>query len=270
MGAAREWTPDRERLSALAKQYQSSFQSADPFPHVIIDNFLPDDVLADVIANYPGPEDASWGTFDNIREIKLALNDEAQMSPPIRHVIQQLNAQVAIEFLEELTGISGLVPDPHLGGGGLHQIRPGGVLKIHADFDMHQHLHLHRRLNAILYLNEDWDDSYGGALELWNLEMTEATQRVYPIANRLVVFATTDTSWHGHPDPLTCPPHRTRRSMAWYYYTAPESARGRGHTTLFQARPGETIKTSFDRAKEVVVEPTKNLLRPIRDRIKSK
>ena len=260
MQTSLDWAPNREDMIALADEYRGQFEKADPFPHVVIDNFLPADVVADLIANFPGPEDAVWGAFNDPRQIKLALNDETQMPRPIRHMLQQMNTQVAVEFLERMTGIEGLVPDPHLHGGGLHQIRPGGVLKVHADFDMHPKLHLHRRLNAILYLNHDWDESYGGALQLWNLDMSEAVQVVYPIANRLVVFQTTDTSWHGHPDPLSCPPDRTRRSMAWYYYTAPASERGDGHGTLFQARPGEHIKTPVERAKDVV--------RPLRDRLR--
>jgi len=249
-------------MNALADEYQEQFRTAEPFPHVVIDNFLPDEVIADLIASFPGPEDAEWYTFNDPRQIKLALNDEAQMPRPIRHVLQQMNGQVAVEFLERLTGIEGLVPDPHLHGGGLHQIRPGGVLKVHADFDMHPQLHLHRRLNAILYLNHEWDEAYGGALQLWNLDMTEAVRVVYPVANRLVVFATTDTSWHGHPDPLSCPPDRTRRSMAWYYYTAPTSERGDGHGTLFQARPHEHIRTPVERAKDLV--------RPLRARLRDR
>lgn len=261
MQTSLNWAPNREDMIALADKHREQFLTAQPFSHVVIDNFLPAEIVADLIASFPGPEDAVWGSFNDKRQIKLALNDEAQMPPPIRHMIQQLNSQVAVEFLERLTGIEGLVPDPHLYGGGLHQIRPGGVLKVHADFDMHPSLHLHRRLNAILYLNPDWEEAYGGALQLWNLDMTEAVRVVYPVANRLVIFATTDTSWHGHPDPLSCPPDRTRRSMAWYYYTAPADRRD-GHSTLFQARPGERIRTPIERVKDV--------LRPFRDRIRNR
>jgi Rps23 Pro-64 3,4-dihydroxylase Tpa1-like proline 4-hydroxylase len=264
MSAATEWEPDRANLTALAETYKAQFHGADPFPHVIIDDFLPADVLHDVIDAYPGPDDATWGEFNTLREIKLALNDDTRMPRPVRNVLQQLNTQVALDFLETLTGISGLVADPHFTGGGLHQIRPGGVLKVHADFNIHRRLNLHRRLNAILYLNQDWEDSYGGHLELWDLEMTRAVQRVAPIANRLVVFETGETSWHGHPDPLTCPVDRTRRSMAWYYYTALSSAPTRSHTTRFQARPGETIRSPKDHIDHLV-EQAKDRIRPLRD-----
>lgn len=109
---------------------------------------------------------------------------------------------------------------------------------------MHPRLHVQRRLNALLYLNEDWQESYGGALELWDRDMTHAVTKVLPLANRLVVFATDDDSNHGHPLPLACPPDRTRRSMAWYYYTATS---GRDaptpHSTLFR-EPGQRATSS--------------------------
>ena len=140
-----------------------------------------------------------------------------------------------VDFLERLTGIDALIPDPHYFGGGLHQIRPGGFLKVHADFNRHSRLDLERRLNAILYLNKDWQEEYGGHLQIWDNDMTRCEKKVLPVFNRLLVFATLDTANHGHPDPLTCPPDRARRSMALYYYTSdrPEGEqRRRAHHRL--------------------------------------
>ena len=58
-------------------------------------------------------------------------------------------------------------------GGGLHQTLRGGHLNIHADFTTH-HVHEHwaRRVNILLYLNEEWHDDWGGRLELWDRDMT--------------------------------------------------------------------------------------------------
>ena len=104
---------------------------------------------------------------------------------------------VFLEFLESLTGIDGLIPDPYYEGGGLHPIVPGGFLKVHADFNWHKDLKLDRRLNVIVYLNRNWKEEYGGHLELWNREMTRCERRVLPIFNRCVIFSTTDFSYHG-------------------------------------------------------------------------
>jgi len=154
---------------------------------------------------------------------------------------------VFVEFLERLTGITQLVSDPHFEGGGLHQIRPGGFLKVHADFNKSRKLNLDRRLNGLLYLNKDWEESYGGHLQLWNKDMTACEGKILPVFNRFVVFATTDDANHGHPDPLTCPPDRARRSMALYYYSngRPADEVADDHSTLFKQRPGEAWKSNL-------------------------
>jgi len=158
----------------------------------------------------------------------------------MRHLLSDLNGMVFIDFLETLTGISGLVPDPHYQGGALHQILPGGRLEIHADFNRHKRLHLDRRLNVLIYFNKDWPESYGGNLELWDVNMTRCVKKAAPIFNRCVIFSTTSNSYHGHPEPLTCPDGRTRNSIAMYYYTngRPESETSEPHSTLWQKRPG--------------------------------
>jgi len=146
-----------------------------------------------------------------------------------------------LQFLETLTGIKGIVPDPYFVGGGLHQIKPGGKLGVHADFNHHEKLNLDRRINVLIYLNKDWKEEYGGHFELWNKEMTAAEQKILPLFNRCAIFSTTSTSFHGHPTPLSCPPDRTRKSIATYYYSngRPAEEVGESHSTLFKARPGE-------------------------------
>jgi Rps23 Pro-64 3,4-dihydroxylase Tpa1-like proline 4-hydroxylase len=148
-------------------------------------------------------------------------------------------------FLEKLTGIPHLVPDPYLEGGGFHSIGRGGFLKIHADFNWHHRLHLHRRLNVLLYLNVNWEDGWGGALELWDSKVKSCVTRISPIFNTMAIFSTTDSSFHGHPDPLQCPHNVRRNSIALYYYTSErpeiEVRRGRSNQTDYQARPGENL-----------------------------
>ena len=237
---------DRQTMLSLGDKLSAGFQVASPYPHVVVDDVFPDALLDDVLSEYPEPEDVEWQSFDLPTELKLALADTDRMGPVTRHVLAELNGQVFVDFLERLTGITGLIPDPHLDGGGLHQIRRNGFLKVHADFNRHDRLPLDRRVNVLLYLNHDWPESYGGHLELWDKSMTSCKRRILPIFNRMVVFATTDFAYHGHPDPLTCPQARARRSMALYYYTngRPASEVSHTHTTLFRARPDESITRS--------------------------
>ena len=233
---------DREQLVALADEKREQYAAASPFPHIVFDDFLPEEALDQVLAEFPRP-DQDWFAFDSPLERKLASKDDSVIGPATRGLLWALNSPVFVEFLERLTGIEPLVPDAHFEGGGLHQIVPGGHLKVHADFNQHPRTHLERRLNVLLYLNRDWKGEYGGALELWNRDMTQSEARILPHFNRCVVFSTTSTSYHGHPDPLTCPEGETRKSIALYYYTKdrPPEEETDTHNTLFQARPGEEL-----------------------------
>jgi hypothetical protein len=256
-GEAVTLTLDRNELMSIARNEAGAYRSADPFPHCVLDDFLPASVADELARTFPETDRSVWRRYQNPREVKLALEDETMMPDCHRQVMRELNGHVFVDFLEALTGVTGLIPDPHFRGSGLHQIVRGGLVKIHADFDMNPRLNLHRRVNAILYLNENWAPTWGGELELWDTEMRVAVKRIQPIINRLVIFSTTDTSFHGHPEALACPPGRTRRSMAWYYYEAEGSTTDPGHTTLFRPRPGEKLRSRREelRAKVIAAVP---------------
>lgn len=231
---------DRDGLLAVADLHREEYRTADPFPHAVIDGVLPDEVLDLVLAEFPSPEEIPWRLFtDEGHTHKLATERPELMGPFTRHLLNEFNSGVMIEFLERLTGIDGLVPDPHLAGGGLHQIEPGGFLDVHADFNVYERIRLDRRLNLLLYLNRDWSEEDGGHLELWSRDMSRCARRVLPVFNRMVVFSTSDISFHGHPEPLSCPPGRTRKSLAVYYYSngRPADEASPAHSTLYQ-QPG--------------------------------
>ena len=231
-------------LEALAAEHRESYQKAQPFPHAVIDHFLPEETLHAVLDEFPKPEQLDWISFNNYTEKKLASKSETQLGDFTRFLLYQFNSSVFINFLEQLTGIEGLLPDPHFWGGGIHQIEPGGFLKIHADYTRHPVLPLDRRLNLLVYLNEDWPEEYGGHLELWDKQLTKCDARILPVFNRCVVFNTGARSYHGHPDPVTCPPGRTRKSLALYYFTngRPPEEDHIEHGTMFVPRPGESFK----------------------------
>ncbi len=233
---------DSARLRALAEAHADGYRSAYPCPHAIVDDFLPPDVAAAAAEEFAGLDTDGWQLYtDEGNTLKLATSDEDRMGPLLRQLVAQFNSRVFIEFLEALTGIQGLVPDPHLHGGGLHQLNPGGFLNVHADFNYHEHIRLDRRINALLYVNPGWKQEWGGAFELWTPDMSECAVKVPPVLNRLAVFSTTSTSYHGNPDPVTCPPGNARRSLAFYYYTngRPEEERRVSHSTLYQS-PGRS------------------------------
>ena len=252
-----------EVLQARAQSLRETYARAEPFPHVVIDDFFPEPVLESLLEEFPAPGAIDWQRFDAGTEKKLASKLEQQLGERTRRFIWALNSQVFVSFLETLTGIDGLIPDPHLWGGGLHQIVPGGFLKVHADFNRHERLRLDRRLNLLLYLNRDWKEEYGGHLQLWTRDMSRCVVKVLPVFNRCVVFSTTDFSYHGHPDPLTCPDGRTRKSIALYYYShgRPAEELSGDHSTLFQPRPGEAF--AKDRNPHALRNFVKDCIPPI-------
>ncbi len=231
---------NEQALIALANARNADYLAAQPFPHTVIDRLFPDDVLDALIAEYPDPNSTAWKRYAAPMERKLEAQGRAIFGPVARSLVSAMSSETMLRFLETLTGIRGLLPDPWLHGAGFHQIERGGYLKIHADFNVHYHHHLHRRLNVLLYLNRDWLPEYGGHLELWNATMSRCEQRIAPLFNRLAIFSTSSTSFHGHPDPLTCPVGRARRSFALYYYTrepAPEAQAP--HGTVWKLREGD-------------------------------
>jgi hypothetical protein len=224
------------KLNADAAALHERYVSAAPFPHVVIDGLFDDALLEEVLADFPRPGDIPWRRFDSPTERKLGYTHGTPLRPRLQTFMWEMGSPPVLQFLETLTGIEGLIPDPYFGGAGPHQIERGGFLKIHADFNWHPLLKLDRRLNLIVYLNQDWRPEYGGSIELWNRDMTRREAAALPVWNRTIVFSTTDFSYHGHPEPLACPEGMTRKSVSFYYYSngRPAEERSAPHDTLFR------------------------------------
>ncbi|HEX4477683.1 MAG TPA: 2OG-Fe(II) oxygenase [Polyangiaceae bacterium] len=247
--ARRDTLLDFKRMFELAKERSKEYRDAAPFPHVVIDDFLPAESFQAVFDALPRLDDPEvvWGNLNaNLPDGRAAqarkfhLQNVLFMKPPVRQLISELNSGPFTLLLEQLTGVRPLLSDPHLQGGGVHLVEPGGLLRVHADFVKHPAFQLDRRLNLLLYLNPDWQEEYGGHLELWAKDMSSCERRVLPIANRCVIFNTSADSFHGHPRPLACPEGWLRKSVALYYYTPPPAPAERAHhTTLWQELPDE-------------------------------
>ncbi len=89
-----------------------------------------------------------------------------------------------MDLVSDIVGIAGLLHDPALVGGGLHQILPGGFLDVHTDYNFHPQTKLHRRLNLLLYMNKDWKREYEGYLELWDMDAKKQIEDIAPAFNR--------------------------------------------------------------------------------------
>jgi hypothetical protein len=232
-------SPIAVRLDDVLASKADTYRSATPFPHVVIDGFVDDLVLRTVVEEFSSADRRRWHHTEAQYERKSSTENEEPLGPFARTLIHVLNAGPFVSFLEKLTGIEGLIADPHLRGGGFHEIRRGGKLGVHADFNFYKRLGVYRRLNLIVYLNADWRDEWGGHLELWEKGAAQPAERIAPIFNRAVIFDTSNSSYHGHPHPLQCPEDRSRQSLALYYYTVdyPYEDDREAHTTIFIDTP---------------------------------
>jgi hypothetical protein len=229
---------DLEALQHDLELKAKAYQTAEPYPHIVLDDVLHPDAFAAAVRDFPGIEDEFWKGYLHVNETKYCNVYPDTWAESLQSVAKEFCSPEFLEFLEELTGIEGLIPDYTMDGGGLHQTLRGGHLNIHADFTTHHtHENWARRVNILLYLNEEWHDDWGGKLELWDKDMTACQARVSPAGNRMLVFTTSFDSFHGHPDGLTCPPEQARRSLAMYYFTEEEAPVRRA--TNYRARPEE-------------------------------
>lgn len=228
--------PSRAALRAAADALAPAYGPAEPFPHAVFDGLFDARLLERVVKEFPRPsaDPRVWTRWDGPHQRKLQGTETRAWGPYTRRLMRYLNTRPFLDFLQNLTGIEGLIADPLYGGGGLHQIERGGFLHVHADFNKHEIVDLDRRLNVLIYLNQDWPERYGGKLQLWDRRMKACRREIAPVFNRTVVFSTDSTAFHGHPEPLRCPAGRTRKSLALYYYTDGRPGARRRHGTLFQ------------------------------------
>ena len=257
-----------DNLVFFTESLSTLYAKKTPFPYVDIHDLFDHTIINRAIEEFPifsfkngsvtSTEDMRikgwYPTYFNVQNKKVQCNNEHFFGPTQIRLMHFFKSSMFIAFLETLTGIRGLVFDPHYFGGGLHQTLSGGHLSLHADFNWHKTLHLWRRVNVFLYLNADWQEDWGGHLELWDSQLGAVRERVSPRANTMVVFTSSDSSFHGHPDPLRSPSEVSRKSIALYYYTADAgpyatSARstgdGRREGTDFRSRPGEGLDDKF-------------------------
>lgn len=236
-----------------------------PYPHIVLDKFIKDDLLESILDEFPDLSKLdSKVEFHNQREIKYASIGFKDIKDKALELITFLNSDLFLEYLQTLTGIEEtLISDPYLAGGGYHEIKQGGVLKVHADFNKHPGLDLDRRLNLLLYLNHDWNNDWGGSLELYDKNnLTEPALSISPNFNRCVIFGTTSHTYHGHPDTLKCPENISRKSIALYYFSTgrPKSEITGEHSTVWVKTKGESFSLWWRGWKNLIVDLTPPLL----------
>lgn len=225
----------------ILKNIKTEYSTNYPFPHIVIDNFMDPFYLKKAISEM---EFVDWGFDEN--EYKSGHQINKLYSPhqvdgyyglpsTIRNVLSFFNSREMLLYLEDLTGIKDLIPDWGFYGGGIHRIKSGGKLSVHADYNYHPITKLHRRVNLLLYLNENWEEEWGGDLQLWTKDLKMCVKKILPIFNRAVIFNITSDAFHGHPGVLKTPENVDRYSFALYYFTKdrPDHEKTDPHMALF-------------------------------------
>ncbi len=254
--------PRLQQAGTIA-ELANEFNTAHPYPHVVIENFLVDEVAEKLFNNFPDNTklDKHWkgmneqksegSNFDNFDEA-FSLVKQFIMSPEMS------------QWIEKVTGVKdGMVTDDKMGCG-VHQGKDGSFLDVHVDFSMHHRLQKYRRLNLLIYLNKDWKtEEYGGELELWNADMTVCEKKVAPLFNRAVIFETNDISYHGYSK-ISLPEGVTRKSFFTYFYTDDRGNQKGYSDTRFKARPdegtGKKVKTEVKETLKNSIKRTLNKL----------
>jgi hypothetical protein len=252
---AKDLTLETAAVKALGAQYAEKYQSAQPYHHICIDNFLPMEVIEGVRSDLASLPDAEH-SFDAAQERFKSQYSPDRLPEYSRHLFQAFNSRAFILFLEEMTGIKGLIPDPYFIGAGIHKTLTGGHLDIHADFNVHKQMRVERRLNVLIYLNPEWKEEYGGSFEIWDKAMTAKMASFVPIQNRMVCFSTASDTFHGNPEPVNHPDGVPRQSIALYYYTATWDSSRVAHSTLFKPRPGSKDASEARARRHAMLENT--------------
>jgi len=226
-------------LEKLAEELKEQFETNQPFPYLAIKGLFNEQILSDAVSEIHQTQGYGMRYRDQ-HQIKDLIEGKSLITTApenIQKVFKALNGEPFLKFLQKVTSIEDLFQDNTFRGGGIHHIPPGGKLGIHVDFSRPRwNKEVYRRANVLLYVNKDWKEEWGGHLELWDNSVKDngkCIEKITPEFNTLVLFGTKKASWHGHPEPLQCPPNRARQSFASYYYSNTPSDDLEVHTTIF-------------------------------------
>nr|WP_315187112.1 2OG-Fe(II) oxygenase [uncultured Albidiferax sp.] len=203
----------------------------EPFKHVVIDDFFPTEFANNCLEAFPKITDPVWEhSNDPDIEVKFRTNWKSEFDIPdgMLSAVRILNSAPFLQAMSQLMGIKKIIPDPYFTGGGLNVTMRGGLLDVHVDGNYHDATGLNRRLNALVYLNPNWQEDWGGEFGIYDSKGEVCLKKVAPLFNRLVIFDSHDKSFHGLPDPVNFPENELRRSIILYYYTV-------------ESRPGNQI-----------------------------
>jgi len=233
-------------LARLA-EHKLQFSQAQPFSHIVIDNFLDPAFCEALLQEFPG-FDRDLARNENGEIGRKAVHQHiSRLGPAYRTLDQAVQSSEFLDYVGELTSIPKLLHDPDYFGGGTHENLEGQDLDAHVDFTFHPKLKAHRRLNLIVYLNKEWSPEWGGNIQFHRNPRLEPQEdeiiTVEPLFNRAVVFETHNHSWHGF-ERIALPDERkelSRKSVALYFYTREREVPIKPHSTIYVERHLSTV-----------------------------
>lgn len=203
------WVDDIDNL-------KTKFLNAEPFEHVIIDNFLEPSYAEKLHDLFPTNYD-NWHKYLNPIEVKYAYDNINELDVDLKNYFYYLSSNKLIDIFRKITGINDLTSDEYLHGAGLHCHPNNGRLNIHLDYEKHPYSGKERRINIIYFLSKDWLPEWNGQNELWDKNVEHCIQKTDIKFNRAIIFKTNDISWHGLPEKIICPDNIFRKTLAYYY-----------------------------------------------------
>ena len=205
------------------KSLYEEFISNEPFPNIGIDNFLSDDLVISMkneITESYRKYNHLLKNFTRNGSHMIELCEAGDICPIAHQLIGDLHSKYFLDWLENVTGIDGLIPDPWLIGASYMRCYRGDSLQIHSDFNWNEKLKLHRALTLVIYLNPEWEEKWNGDIQLWDRDRENCIKRYYPKNGNLVLWEYSKHAFHGHPHPLNCPEHITRDGIRLFYYVS--------------------------------------------------
>lgn len=200
-------------------QLNQEFCSAEPKPYVVIDNFLPIELAKSLEQECETIPSEYWSKFTRHGSyMEECIN--MLVAPVGDAFVGQMHSQPMMHWLTELTGIEKMIPDPYLVGAAYSRSYRDCSLKIHTDFNWNESIRCYRKLSFIIYLNEDWQEEWGGHLEFKDQNNDKTIARIAPMFNRAVIWQHDELGFHGFPDPLQCPEHKSRNTFRLFFYAS--------------------------------------------------
>jgi hypothetical protein len=205
-------------LSKSVEELHEQYCSAQPYPHLVLDNLFPADLLTSMLDELPPESSEKWIHERRDRMVKSNLRSAVDLCDHAYDFASTIHSAAFLYLLTEITGVKALIPDPYLSGSGYHLVPAGGLFDVHADRNTDFYTGLERRVVMILYLNKDWKPEYGGQLELWSQDGTKCEKVVEPLFNRAILFEIGDKNFHA-VRPVTAAEGIKRKSFITYFHT---------------------------------------------------